>query len=40
VPETFGWGYDAGKGEYVDTIQAGIIDPLKVVRTALVDAVG
>lgn len=25
-------------GEYVDMVQAGIIDPLKVVRTALVDA--
>ncbi|CAL9128214.1 unnamed protein product [Musa textilis] len=25
-------------GEYVDMVEAGIIDPLKVVRTALVDA--
>lgn len=25
-------------GEYVDMIKAGIIDPLKVIRTALVDA--
>ncbi|GAA0141828.1 hypothetical protein LIER_02880 [Lithospermum erythrorhizon] len=31
-------GYDAAKGEYVDMIKAGIIDPLKVIRTALVDA--
>ncbi|KAL3531150.1 hypothetical protein ACH5RR_010472 [Cinchona calisaya] len=31
-------GYDAAKGEYVDMVQAGIIDPLKVIRTALVDA--
>ncbi|PIA42945.1 hypothetical protein AQUCO_02000415v1 [Aquilegia coerulea] len=31
-------GYDAAKGEYVDMVKAGIIDPLKVVRTALVDA--
>lgn len=31
-------GYDASKGEYVDMVKAGIIDPLKVVRTALVDA--
>lgn len=25
-------------GEYVDMVKAGIIDPLKVIRTALVDA--
>ncbi|KAI8545795.1 hypothetical protein RHMOL_Rhmol07G0065800 [Rhododendron molle] len=31
-------GYDAAKGEYVDMVMAGIIDPLKVIRTALVDA--
>ncbi|XP_050383974.1 chaperonin CPN60-like 2, mitochondrial [Argentina anserina] len=31
-------GYDAAKGEYVDMVKAGIIDPLKVVRTSLVDA--
>lgn len=31
-------GYDAAKDEYVDMIKAGIIDPLKVIRTALVDA--
>ncbi|KAH0640544.1 hypothetical protein KY285_037130 [Solanum tuberosum] len=31
-------GYDAAKGEYVDMIKAGIIDPVKVIRTALVDA--
>ncbi|XP_057965112.1 chaperonin CPN60-2, mitochondrial-like [Malania oleifera] len=31
-------GYDAAKGEYVDMVQAGVIDPLKVIRTALVDA--
>jgi chaperonin GroEL len=34
------WGYDAQKGEHVDMIKAGIVDPLKVVRTALVDASG
>ena len=28
-------GYDANKGEFVDTLKAGIIDPAKVVRTAL-----
>ncbi|XP_059642929.1 chaperonin CPN60-like 2, mitochondrial [Cornus florida] len=31
-------GYDAAKGKYVNMVEAGIIDPLKVVRTALVDA--
>ncbi|KAG8380099.1 hypothetical protein BUALT_Bualt07G0158400 [Buddleja alternifolia] len=31
-------GYDAAKGEYVNMVEAGIIDPLKVIRTALVDA--
>ncbi|KAL9272411.1 Chaperonin CPN60-like 2, mitochondrial-like protein [Drosera capensis] len=32
------FGYDAAKGEYVDMLKAGIIDPVKVVRTALTDA--
>jgi chaperonin GroEL len=40
TPDKFAWGYDASKGEYVDMIKAGIVDPLKVVRTALVDASG
>ncbi|CAM8911696.1 unnamed protein product [Rhodiola kirilowii] len=31
-------GYDAAKGTYVNMIESGIIDPLKVIRTALVDA--
>ncbi|GFR49009.1 hypothetical protein Agub_g11030 [Astrephomene gubernaculifera] len=31
-------GYNAATGEYVDMVKAGVIDPLKVVRTALVDA--
>ncbi|KAM0941956.1 putative chaperonin Cpn60/TCP-1 family, groEL-like apical domain superfamily [Dioscorea sansibarensis] len=31
-------GYDAAKGEYVDMVKSGIVDPLKVIRTALVDA--
>ncbi|MBX3414158.1 MAG: chaperonin GroEL [Pirellulales bacterium] len=31
-------GYDANKGEYVDMLKAGIIDPLKVVRSALQNA--
>jgi chaperonin GroEL len=34
--ETF--GFDAQKEQYVDMVQAGIIDPAKVVRTALQDA--
>lgn len=33
-----GIGFDANKGEYVDMIKSGIIDPLKVVRTALFNA--
>ena len=32
------YGYNAQKGEYVDMIKSGIIDPTKVVRTALQDA--
>jgi chaperonin GroEL len=32
------WGYDAKDDRYVDMIEAGIIDPTKVVRTALQDA--
>jgi chaperonin GroEL len=31
-------GYNAATGEYVDMMQAGIIDPTKVVRTALQNA--
>lgn len=34
----FPWGYDAAKSEFTDMIASGIVDPLKVVRTALVDA--
>jgi len=33
-------GMNAATGEYVDMIAAGIIDPTKVVRTALVDSAG
>ena len=32
-------GFDAAKGEYVDMIKAGIIDPVKVERIALLNAV-
>ena len=31
-------GYDANAAKYVDMFKAGIIDPLKVVRTALANA--
>ena len=33
------FGFDAGKGAYVDLVGAGIIDPTKVVRIALENAV-
>ena len=32
------YGFDAQSEQYVDMIQAGIIDPAKVVRAALQDA--
>ncbi|WP_353858177.1 chaperonin GroEL [Azospirillum formosense] len=32
------FGYDAQKGEFTNLVAAGIIDPVKVVRTALQDA--
>jgi len=35
---TYTHGYDAQKDEYKDLVVAGIIDPTKVVRTALQDA--
>ena len=35
---TYTYGYDAQKDEYKDLVAAGIIDPTKVVRTALQDA--
>jgi chaperonin GroEL len=36
---TGAYGFDASRGTYVDLIEAGIIDPTKVVRTALENAV-
>ncbi|HXZ04301.1 MAG TPA: TCP-1/cpn60 chaperonin family protein, partial [Ktedonobacteraceae bacterium] len=33
-----GYGFDALKGEYVDMFKAGIIDPVKVTRSALQNA--
>ena len=35
---TYEYGYDAQMDEYKDLVSAGIIDPTKVVRTALQDA--
>jgi chaperonin GroEL len=32
-------GFDAAKGQYVDLVEAGIVDPVKVVRLALENAV-
>ena len=32
------WGFDAQSGEFKDLVKAGIIDPTKVVRSALQDA--
>jgi chaperonin GroEL len=36
--DTYNFGYDAQTGEFKDLVAAGIIDPTKVVRTALQDA--
>ena len=36
--DSYAYGYNAQTGEYVDLVAAGIIDPTKVVRTALQDA--
>ena len=36
--DEYAYGYDAQTGEYKDLVAAGIIDPTKVVRTALQDA--
>jgi chaperonin GroEL len=36
--DTYTYGYDAQEGEYGDLVSKGIIDPTKVVRTALQDA--
>jgi chaperonin GroEL (HSP60 family) len=33
------FGFDASRKEYVDLVEAGIVDPAKVVRTALENAV-
>ena len=36
--DEYNWGFDAQTGEFKDLVKAGIIDPTKVVRTALQDA--
>jgi chaperonin GroEL len=36
--DEYAYGYDAQSGEYKDLFAAGIVDPTKVVRTALQDA--
>jgi chaperonin GroEL len=36
--DKFEWGYDAAKGEFGNMVEKGIVDPYKVVKTALMDA--
>jgi chaperonin GroEL len=36
--DQYAYGFDAQTGDYVDLVKKGIIDPTKVVRTALQDA--
>jgi chaperonin GroEL len=36
--DDYNWGFDAQTGEFKDLVTAGIIDPTKVVRTALQNA--
>ena len=36
---TGNYGFDAARGQFVDLIEAGIVDPTKVVRMALENAV-
>ena len=36
--DDYSWGFDAQNAEFKDMVKAGIIDPTKVVRTALQDA--
>jgi chaperonin GroEL len=35
---SYNWGFNAATGDYQDLVKAGVIDPAKVVRTALQDA--
>lgn len=36
--EDYNWGFNAATGQYQDLVGSGVIDPAKVVRTALQDA--
>ena len=36
--DDYNYGFDAQTGEFKDLVRAGIVDPTKVVRTALQDA--
>jgi chaperonin GroEL len=36
--DEYNWGFDAQTSEFKDLVKSGIIDPTKVVRTALQDA--
>jgi chaperonin GroEL len=36
--DRYNWGFNAATGQYEDLVSAGVIDPAKVVRTALQDA--
>jgi chaperonin GroEL len=36
--EDYNWGFNAATSKYEDLVKAGVIDPAKVVRTALQDA--
>jgi chaperonin GroEL len=36
--DEYNWGYDAQTGEFKDLVKAGVLDPTKVVRTALQNA--
>jgi chaperonin GroEL len=38
APPAYGYGYDASKGDYADMFGRGVIDPAKVVRSALQNA--
>ena len=38
VKNTASWGYDARNNKFCDMFEAGIVDPVKVVRSALQDA--
>jgi chaperonin GroEL len=34
----YNWGFNAATGEYQDMVKVGVVDPAKVIRTALQDA--